>query len=118
MHVERIFLREDNQAVFLDVYLLTNSPEFQTDTRRPAVIVCPGGGYFFTSDREAEPVALRFLAQGYHAFVLRYSINTRFPQPMLDLANTIRLIRARAGESMTRCQSRSLAFRTFATSCG
>src|ERR671927_1270602 len=86
-------LREDNPAVFLSAYVLENSPEFQTGNRRPAVVVCPGGGYFFTSDREAEPVALRFLARGYHAFVVRYSVRTRFPQPMLDLARAMLTIR-------------------------
>ena len=75
-----------------------DSPEFQTGMRRPAVILCPGGGYMMTSDREAEPVALRFLARGYHVFVLRYSVGTRFPAPMLDLAKTIKLVRDRADE--------------------
>lgn len=98
MITKRIPLREDAASVFLDLYLLNNSPEFQTNQPRPAVIVCPGGGYFFTSDREAEPIALRFLAQGYHAFVLRYAVQTLFPQPMLDLAKTIALVRQNAGE--------------------
>ena len=40
-------------------YVPDNSPEL--DSRpRPALIVCPGGGYTFRSDREGEPVALRF----------------------------------------------------------
>lgn len=98
MITQRISLREDSGAVHLDAYLLDNSPEFQTGQRRPAVIVCPGGGYLFTSDREAEPIALRFLARGYHAFVLRYSVQARFPAPMLDLARAILIVRERAGE--------------------
>ena len=40
---------------------------------RPAMLVLPGGGYRSCSDREAEPVALRFMQQGFHAFVLTYS---------------------------------------------
>lgn len=32
---------------------------------RPAVLICPGGGYEFTSDREGEPIALAFLNKGY-----------------------------------------------------
>ncbi len=60
------------------------------------MIICPGGGYRFTSDREAEPVALRFLAQGYHAFVVRYSVQTRFPQSMHDLAKALQIVRAHA----------------------
>jgi acetyl esterase/lipase len=82
----------------MEAYLLHNSPEFQTNSRRPAVLICPGGGYQVTSDREAEPVALRFLAQGYHAFVVRYSVQTRFPQPMLDLARAMALVREKADE--------------------
>jgi acetyl esterase/lipase len=91
-------IRNDAQTVSLETYLLKNSPEFQTNTRRPAVIICPGGGYQFTPDREAEPVALRFLAHGYHAFVLRYSVQTTFPQPMLDLAKAISMVREKAEE--------------------
>lgn len=98
MLIQSIHLREATEAVHLDAYLLHNSAEFQTDQPRPAVIVCPGGGYLFTSDREAEPIAMRFLAQGYHAFVLRYSVNTLFPQPMLDLAKAIATVRDHAAE--------------------
>jgi acetyl esterase/lipase len=98
MLTRTIPLREDAEAVYLEVYLLKNSPEFQTDIKRPVVIICPGGAYMGTSDREAEPVALRFLAHGYHAFVLRYSVQTQFPEPMLDLANAILTVRKHADE--------------------
>ena len=98
MLTHTIPIRDDVQTVFLETYILRNSPEFQTNTRRPAVLICPGGGYLFTSDREAEPVALRFLAHGYHAFVLRYSVQTRFPQPMLDLAKAMAIVREKAEE--------------------
>ena len=91
-------LRDDSDQVCVETYVLKDSPEFQTGARHPAVILCPGGGYMVTSDREAEPVALRFLARGYHVFVLRYSVGTRFPTPMLDLAKTIKLVRDRADE--------------------
>ena len=42
--------------------------------RRPAILVCPGGGYMYCSPREAEPVALAYAARGFHAFILRYSV--------------------------------------------
>jgi acetyl esterase/lipase len=98
MLIQTLPIREDSQAAYLESYLLHNSREFQTGTRRPAVIICPGGGYQFTTDREAEPVALRFLAQGYHAFVLRYSVQTGFPQPMHDLAKAISMVREKSEE--------------------
>jgi len=42
--------------------------------KRPAIVVCPGGGYMYCSPREGEPVALAYTAKGYHAFVLNYSV--------------------------------------------
>jgi len=41
---------------------------------RPAVVICPGGGYMYCSPREAEPIALAYTARGFHAFILRYSV--------------------------------------------
>ena len=50
--------------------------------KRPTVLVCPGGGYSFTSQREAEPIAMRFLKEGYNAFILYYSCEpNRHPSP-------------------------------------
>lgn len=67
------------------------------DKSRPAVIVVPGGAYFFTSDREADPIALKFLAEGYHVFVLRYSVMPdRYPTSLLQLAGLIAHIRQNA----------------------
>lgn len=66
---------------------------------RPLVLVCPGGAYGFTSDREAEPLAFQFLAMGYHAAVLRYSVApATFPTALCELAWSICMIREHAGE--------------------
>ncbi len=67
-------LNENNNEVVMTTYLLKDSPELLNGQKRPVVIVCPGGAYLMCSDREAEPVALRFNAMGYHAVVLRYSV--------------------------------------------
>ena len=37
---------------------------------RPAVIIFPGGGYSITYHGEAEPIALKYVADGICAFVL------------------------------------------------
>jgi len=67
------------------------------DHRRPAVIVVPGGGYYFTSDREAEPIVFQFLAEGYNVFLLRYSIEPeRYPTSLLQLTGLISHIRLNA----------------------
>ncbi len=41
---------------------------------RPAVLVLAGGAYEHRSKRETEPVMLRFLAMGYQAFTLDYTV--------------------------------------------
>ena len=56
----------------LTVYIQNASQELKLN-HRPLVLVCPGGGYEFNSDREAEVFALQFLAMGCHAAVLNYS---------------------------------------------
>ena len=58
----------------LEGYLLDCEITLGVDVNRPAVLVCPGGGYVYCSPREAEPVALRYAAKGFHAFILRYSV--------------------------------------------
>ena len=90
---------EGSQAyAALYTYILDDSPEIAIE-ERPMVIVCPGGGYEMTSDREAEIVAMQFLAFGYHAAVLRYSVTPSvYPAAILELGRAIRLIRERAGE--------------------
>lgn len=67
---------------------------------RPAIIVCPGGGFQILSDREAEPVALTFMKEGFNTFVLRYSIGeySAFPNPLDDISKAIWVIRSHAEE--------------------
>jgi len=87
-----------NSNVDLKLYLLDYSPEILITTR-PIVIICPGGGYAFTSDREAEIIAMQFLAMGYHAAVLRYSVAPAvFPTAMLELAKSVIYIRENADD--------------------
>ena len=64
----------DHPEATLEGYLLDCAIAFGQSVARPAVIVCPGGGYLYCSPREGEPVALRYAAKGFHAFVLRYSV--------------------------------------------
>ena len=82
-------------------YLITYVPHQTKELRRkirPAVIVCPGGGYGFWSEREGEPVALRFMNAGYAAFVLDYDLNTTHPEPLLQACMAIKHLRDHAEE--------------------
>lgn len=64
----------DHPDATLEGYLLDCEVTLGQEARRPAVLVCPGGGYLYCSPREGEPVALSYTARGFHAFVLRYSV--------------------------------------------
>lgn len=76
----------------LTTYILENPLE--REQIRPAVLVCPGGGYRKVSKREAEPIALAFNAAGYHAFVLTYRIPPpEHDAPTRDAEEAMRLIR-------------------------
>lgn len=89
----------DDRSVRLDAFITERSAHAPyLNTARPAVIVCPGGGYRNLSDREAEPVALKYAAAGFQAFVLRYTVgkNAVFPTPLVDLAKTIKYVRDNA----------------------
>ena len=84
----------------LIAYVPDNFPELGMDRRRPALIICPGGGYAFLSDREGEPVALRFAGLGYAAFVLRYHTapQAHYPIPQRQLLSAIDHVRTHAQE--------------------
>lgn len=61
---------------------------------RPTVLVLPGGGYHFTSQREAEPIAMRFLARGCNVCILHYTVtDTPFPVALLETLTAIQYIR-------------------------
>ena len=59
----------------------------------PCMLVCPGGAYSGTSDREAESVAMQFVAEGYRAVVVRYSCRPNtFPQQLREVAGAMELV--------------------------
>lgn len=58
----------------LEGYILDCELSLGQEKLRPAILVCPGGGYVYCAPREAEPVALKYAARGFHAFILRYSV--------------------------------------------
>ena len=65
--------------------------------KRPAILILPGGGYHHTSEREAEPVALRFASRGFAAFVLHDSCAPSiFPAALREAAMAMRYIRENA----------------------
>ena len=110
----KIWEDTDNEA-FLKCYIL-DTKEFHEEKKKPAVIICPGGGYLRTAERESEPVAIKFASYGYQVFVLKYNVyfgnkerpdlknlpqpneKSVYPQPLFDLAMAIKIIRDNAKE--------------------
>ncbi len=90
----------DDPDVTLTTYISDISEEMKYANTKPAVLVIPGGAYKFCSDREAEPIALAYLAKGFNAFVLRYSLNDKaaFPTPLNDAEKALQFIRDKADE--------------------
>lgn len=93
-----------NKNVSLTAYLLDKSTEMPNCDVRPAVLVIPGGAYAGCSDREAEPIAMLYALEGYHTFVLRYTVGKRgegdyrFEQPFADGEWAMKYIRDNAEE--------------------
>lgn len=97
MIYETVQLWDKHPEATLTSYVVSNTPELKLTPRR-TVIVCPGGGYHFLSDREAEPIVMQFLQAGFNAFLLRYSIepNAGGFAPLIEAAKAIKYVRENA----------------------
>ena len=89
----------------LRTYVLSNYKDLDLTRRRAFILICPGGGYHFCSEREAEAVAIRFNSLGYNAAVLYYTCNPLeeghreegiFPEPQEELARAVAWVRCNA----------------------
>ena len=105
MNHQRLMIPSANGTeVPLDVYVPFVSKQVVPNPVRPAIVICPGGGYQFCSEREAEPIALRFLMHGFNTFVVWYREKKGeelFPKPQQDAAAAVAYVRAHAEEFHT-----------------
>ncbi len=76
-------------------FLVTPLAKEKESFLKPALIICPGGGYEFVSfQNEGTPVQAAAERKGYAAFMLRYRVApSRYPDPQLDLLETIQYVR-------------------------
>ena len=120
MRVERYDLKEtfpelgkEGCNAYVDCYLIDEMKEMQLEYRKhPCLVICPGGGYEMVSAREAEPIALNFLSEGYCVFVVHYSVKPHgFPQPLLEVAGVMELIHQNAEEWV--CDAEDVAIMGF-----
>lgn len=105
---QTIALSEQYPGATLTTYVADDPPELKMPPRK-AIIVCPGGGYHFLSEREAEPFAKVFIGAGLNAFLLRYTVGMKgsgSPEnpgaaeyaPLIEAALAIRHVREHAEE--------------------
>ena len=91
MKTETVILDPVRPDVTLTSYILPGC--------RPAMLVLPGGGFYALASHEGDPFAIRFMSEGFNAFVLNYSIGkpkSFFPRPLTDVSAAIVHIRENA----------------------
>ena len=99
MIYKKIQLSETNKNIYMDAYIADKISGYT----RSAILVIPGGGYAgICDDREGEPIALAFMAHGFNAFVLHYSVKENskqvYPTQLIEGAKAIKHIKDNACE--------------------
>lgn len=99
INLKNEFSALENDAI-LNCYCLSNFKEFSIGRKRKAILILPGGGYGFVSEREGEPIAVQFLAEDISTFVLTYTIGEKIkhPYPIIEAFAAIAYIRKHADE--------------------
>ena len=96
LHLRDTFpvLGEAGRDATLTAYLPDNLSEMNRENElRPCLLICPGGGYEFCSQRESEPIALHFLTEGFNVFILNYSTAPhRYPAQLCEVAASMELL--------------------------
>ncbi len=97
MEVRTIILNPQRNVI-LTAYLQPVGMEYPHISKRPGILILPGGGYQICSEREADPVAAPFLGAGYHVFILRYSlgVDAQWPNPLCDYEMAMDCLRENA----------------------
>ena len=94
---------EHSEGAYMLTYFWEESRELYPGQKRPVILICPGGAYRMTSDREAEAIAIRFMSMGYHTAVLRYSVSPAcYPVALHQLAKAVSILRERSEEWFIR----------------
>ena len=93
----KIQVEGSGKDVWLETYIWGDVMDGARNRKTPLVLICPGGGYAMTSNREAEPIALQFNSMGYQAAVLWYSCAPAvYPTALCEVAQSVKLIREHA----------------------
>lgn len=114
MIYREVALRDDGSSM-LKVMALNPGISRGKRKSRPAIVICPGGGYLIRALKEQEPVAARFLGLGYQVFILSYPVffngrpddwqdgpefceDSKYPEQLRDLMRAMAYIHECADE--------------------
>lgn len=87
---------------YINSYIHERFAEYCPNRTRPAMIVFPGGGYHMRSDRECQPIAISYLAQGFNAFTVEYTTygdageNAHMPVMLIEAGMAVAYVRENA----------------------
>ncbi len=102
-NIDLDYSRIDAEKIDYQPYMRVYVPNTEGDVvkytsgTRPTIVILPGGGYGFRSEREAEPIAMKFLAHGYNACVVYYSVKpATFPSALLEALYAVKYMRENA----------------------
>ena len=85
-----------NGSATCETFFFKDSPEILIK-KRPLILICPGGGYEFLSDREGESIAFKFNSFGYHAAIINYSIApVTYPTQLLEVSAAVKFFKDHA----------------------
>ena len=95
MFYQKFNLSEKYPDATLTAYVCEN--DYKVDPR-PAVIVCPGGGYMNLAPREAEPIVRHFFGKGMNCYLRMYSMGDKAKDyaPLIEASLAVKMVRERA----------------------
>lgn len=101
MKYEKIYLEDHfpdlpkaKEKTQVTLYIPEVWEEVDTKQTFPCTVICPGGGYWWCSEREAEPVALKMVGNGIAAAVVNYATGGQhYPLQMLEVLAAITYVR-------------------------
>ena len=101
MRYEKIYLEDHfpnlpkaKEKTQVTLYIPEVWKEVDTEQTFPCTVICPGGSYWWCSEREAEPVALRMVGNGIAAAVVNYACEYQHYPKMLKCTSTQRAVTA------------------------
>ena len=92
---EKIKLSEKYPNCTLTTYVCDGATKIAP---RPAMIVCPGGGYRILAPHEGEPVVRQYLAAEMNVYLLEYTLNEEATDfaPLIQAALAVKYVREHA----------------------